>query len=154
MNQNNVIVTSVVGGLFIVAGAAFVFSGPKGGLESAKAGEYDTFAQCLYDSGLRMYGSATCSFCAKQRALFGPSFRFIREIECDPRNPLPQTERCIAKNITGTPTWIKEDAGGNDVYRFPAGVVALEDLSTVSGCPFTKDEANDGADEGQGEASL
>lgn len=142
MNRNTTIIVSITGALILIAVAAFIFSGAKGTRE-ATAGEYDTFAQCLYDSGLRMYGSVTCSFCAKQRAIFGSSFNFIREIECDPRNPLPQTERCIAKNITGTPTWIQEDKDGKDVYRFSAGVQSLERLSEVSGCALEKDAFTD-----------
>ena len=99
-------------------------------------GKYDTFAQCLTDRRVIMYGSITCSYCATQRAMFGSAFEYAREIECNPRNPNPQTQLCIDKNIEGTPTWIQEDENGNDVYRFPAGVVELEDLSRVSGCPL------------------
>ena len=101
-----------------------------------EAGEYDVFAQCLYDSGMRMYGSQTCSFCERQRQLFGVSFHFIQEIECDPRNPDSEYERCIEKGISHTPTWIFEDEKGEDVHRFDSGVQSLEDLSEVSGCPL------------------
>jgi len=138
MGQNNIIIASIVGALLLVTVVAFVFSGPQGGRE-AVAGDYDTFAQCLYDSGLRMYGSVTCRFCAQQRAMFGGSFKHIREIECDPRNPLAEAERCIAKNIEATPTWVLEDKNGDDVERFQAGVQTLEALSEVSGCPLVKD---------------
>lgn len=96
--------------------------------------EYDAFAQCLSDKEMRMYGSATCAFCARQRALFGDSFKYIQEIECDPRNPAHQSDRCIAKNIAQTPTWIQEDADGNDLHRFEPGVVSLEKLGEVTGC--------------------
>lgn len=93
------------------------------------------FAQCLTDEGFIMYGSATCQFCAKQRGMFGQeSFEHINEIECDPRNPGNVAELCIEKNIEHTPTWIQEDAEGNALYRFDAGVVKLEKLSEVSGC--------------------
>ncbi|MEK7555067.1 MAG: vitamin K epoxide reductase family protein [Patescibacteria group bacterium] len=97
-------------------------------------GKYDTFAQCLTEKSFVVYGSATCSYCATQRAMFGSAFQFIKEIECNPRNPHPETQLCIDKNIEGTPTWIQEDASGKDVYRFPAGVVELDELSRVSGC--------------------
>ncbi len=99
-------------------------------------GKYDIFAQCLTDEGMLMYGSATCSFCAKQRAMFGSAFEFIDEIECDPRNPDSEVERCVAKDIEHTPTWIQEDAEGNELHRFEAGVVSFEELSAVSGCPI------------------
>jgi len=100
------------------------------------AGPYDEFAQCLYSKGMRMYGSVTCSFCARQRTLFGNSFHFVKEIECDPRNSHSEVERCIAKNISHTPTWILEDEIGNDVHRFDPGVISLEKLSEVSECPL------------------
>ncbi len=135
MSQNTTIIGIVLVLLFVAVGAYF-FSARN--FKEAIAGEYDTFAQCLYNSGMRMYGSVTCKFCAQQRAMFGDSFRFIREIECDPRNPLPQTELCISKKITATPTWIFEDANGKDVTRFSPGVQSLEKLSEVSGCPLIK----------------
>jgi len=135
-NINNVVI--VIGALIVVAVVvvAYIFSGKN---EEVQAGEYDTFAQCLYESGMRMYGSATCRFCAQQREMFGPSVKYIREIECDPRNPLSKTELCIAKNIAYTPTWILEDKNSNETYRFEPGVQTLEKLSEVSGCPFVKD---------------
>jgi len=102
------------------------------------SGLYDEFAQCLTDKNMVMYGSITCSFCAKQRAMFGDAFEFATEIECDPRYSDDEEElnRCAAKNIKGTPTWILEDNEGNDVFRFDAGVVTLERLSEVSECPL------------------
>ena len=128
------IIGGIVGALIIAAVVLYFFS--EQGARKVVAGEYDTFTQCLYDAGLRMYGSVTCSYCAQQRAMFGDSFRFIREIECDPRNPLPQTELCISKNIAATPTWIHEDASGNELFRFKPGVQSLERLAEVTSCPL------------------
>lgn len=95
---------------------------------------YTAFAQCLDERGFKMYGSITCVFCARQRVMFGDAFKHIEEIECDPRNSGAQTERCIAKAIKKTPTWIQEDPQGNILHRFDAGVQSLETLSRVSGC--------------------
>lgn len=117
--------------VLLVVGAVFLFNSKDVDREK---GAYDEFATCLYDSGFRMYGSATCSFCNKQRKLFEGSEEFIREIECDPRNVGNEVERCIEKAITHTPTWIIEDEEGNDVSRFDAGVLSLEVLSSESGC--------------------
>jgi hypothetical protein len=143
MPKNNITVGIILGFLVLVAIIAFVFSGSRGGTEEVVAGEYDTFAQCLYENGMRMYGSATCSFCARQRKDFGNSFHFVREIECDPRNKDNQANLCISKNISHTPTWIHEDDAGNDIFRFDSGVVSLEDLSKESGCPLIKDPLPD-----------
>lgn len=144
--QSKIFWTSVIAGIIVVAAAGTsyfsIFIGKNTGSEKSapiEKGEYDTFAQCLTERGMVMYGSITCKFCAKQRELFGHSFRFIKEIECDPRNPNPETERCVAKNITATPTWIREDVGGVELYRFPAGIQTLEQLSKVATCPLIKD---------------
>lgn len=104
-------------------------------------GTYDTFAQCLTENNLVMYGSQGCSFCAKQRAMFGDSFQYVTEIECDPRfeehNPRP--ELCVRKNIEHTPTWILEDDEGNTLEAMEPGVLSLEELSELSGCKLVKD---------------
>jgi uncharacterized membrane protein len=118
--------------LVIAAFLAFITYSLQTG--TIPSGQYDEFAQCIYDEGFRMYGSATCVFCARQRALFGDSVEYIREIECDPRNPDNESERCIAKNVERTPTWIVEDQEGNDIKRFDPGVLSLETLSAESGC--------------------
>lgn len=128
--KNTYIVVIVV---LVVIGAVAWFSTQRKQVVE-EVGEYDAFAQCLYDSGMRMYGSQTCSFCERQRQLFGVSSRFIQEIECDPRNPDSEYERCIDKGISRTPTWIFEDEKGEDVYRFDSGVQSLEKLSEVSEC--------------------
>jgi len=128
--------------LLVVIGGYTFFSAPKTDTPTVVEvadGEYDTFAQCIYDSGLRVYGSATCSFCTKQKDMFEGSAAYLKEIECDPRNPGSQTELCIQKNISHTPTWVHEDEEGNEVFRFQAGVLSLETLSERSGCPIIKD---------------
>src|SRR3989338_1266333 len=98
------------------------------------AGKYVAFAQCVYDRGMRMYGAKTCSFCIKQRALFGDAAVHIREIECDPRYPNNETERCIAKEIERTPTWMREDEAGNTLKRYEPGVLSLETIAVETGC--------------------
>lgn len=105
--------------------------------------KYAAFAQCLTERGFIMYGSVTCSFCARQRALFEEKVfeKYAIEIECDPRNPGAEVERCIAKSIERTPTWIQEDAQGAELYRFGPGVQSLEKLSEISGCPLNEQMA-------------
>lgn len=120
--------------------AALVLAGLTYAIQSSAGPgtKYDSFAQCLDERGFKMYGSVTCAFCARQRVLFGDSFRFIEEIECDPRNPDNVAELCIAKNIERTPTWMQEDEEGNELYRFEAGLQPLKKLSEVSGCPLSE----------------
>ena len=131
-NYKYLLTALVVGVVF--AGAAY-WSHSK----LVPEGKYDTFVQCMYESGVRMYGSAGCAHCAKQRQLIGTSMEFIHEIECDPRHEGAQVDLCIAKNIEGTPTWIIEDEEGNDVKRLPPGEKTLEELSEFSECELVED---------------
>ena len=119
----------------IFAGSTYLIHSNTGPQE-----EYNSFAQCLNESGLKMYGSVTCSFCARQRDLFGDAFQFINEIECDPRNENNQAELCISKNIERTPTWILEDENGNNLHKFEPGVQSLKTLSEISNCPILKNK--------------
>lgn len=101
---------------------------------------YDDLAQCLTEKGYVMYGSITCGQCAKQRALFGDSFQYIKEIECKPGKENSETERCVSKKIEGTPTWFIEDAAGSTIRQFDKGVIPLETLSKESGCPLLNNQ--------------
>jgi uncharacterized membrane protein len=120
--------------------SAVILAGLSGGItywshaRIIPSGTYNNFAMCLTNSGFKMYGSKGCSFCAQQRQMFGDAFENVIEIECDPRFPNPQVERCVALNIEHTPTWIQEDSQGNVLHKFDAGVVSLQKLSERSGC--------------------
>lgn len=128
----NLIITSIIGAA-VLAGSYHFIQGTAG-----PGDKYVAFGQCLYEKGFRMYGSAGCVFCAKQRALFGEGIERVREIECDPRFEGAQYELCIEKNIAHTPTWILEDSDGNDIFRFESGVISLAELSEKSNCPLTE----------------
>jgi hypothetical protein len=115
----------------MVAVVALILSGCSG-TPPREVGELDDFATCVKDSGLKMYGSMTCSVCKRQRELFGSSFELVGEIECHPRGKNPQTELCFEKGIEKTPTWIHH---GRDEQRLE-GYQTLETLAEVSGCPL------------------
>ena len=40
------------------------------------------FAKCLTNAGAKMYGTATCPHCQKQKALFGDNFQYINFTDC------------------------------------------------------------------------
>jgi len=95
----------------------------------------DAFAQCLTDKGVKMYGSYICSACLAQIKMFGGhegSFRYINYIECHPRGPNPQTELCLKRDISKTPTWILEK-NDTEIKRL-VGLQSLESLAEFSGC--------------------
>ena len=86
-------------------------------------GTYDSFAKCLAEKKITMYGAAWCPHCQREKRLFGSSFQFVPYVEC-PDNP----QLCTEKGITGYPTWIFPDG-----RRF-AGEQGLQKLSAESGC--------------------
>ncbi|MDP6641992.1 MAG: hypothetical protein QGF74_01255 [Candidatus Nanoarchaeia archaeon] len=94
--------------------------------------ETEKFAQCLKESGVKMYGSFTCSVCKRQIELFGSAFESVGEIECHPRGENPQTELCLEKDISKTPTWTLEK-DGVELERLE-GFQSFEKLSELSGC--------------------
>ncbi|MAG16305.1 hypothetical protein CMO88_04545 [Candidatus Woesearchaeota archaeon] len=100
--------------------------------DSEDSSEFDSFASCIKENGLKMYGSFTCSVCKRQRAIFGSSFELVGEIECHPRGENPQTELCLQKDIEKTPTWILEQ-DGEEIKRL-TGFQNMETLAEISGC--------------------
>lgn len=84
---------------------------------------YDTFAQCLAEKNVIMYGASWCPHCQNEKRQFGSSFQYVPYVEC-PEDP----KKCLALGIQGYPTWIFGD--GQRVE----GEMGLERLSQVSGC--------------------
>ena len=64
----------------------------------------DTFAQCLTNAWVKMYGTNTCPYCMKQKAMFWDSFSKVDYVNCQ-ENP---TE-CTIQNIEWIPAWIFAD---------------------------------------------
>ncbi len=110
--------------LLVAAFAVFRMTGNA----VAGPGEYDEFAQCLTDSGAKMYGAYWCPHCANQKKLFGSSFSFVDYIECDPRGDNANPAACEAAGIQGYPTWIF----GDGTVR--SGELPLRTLASISGC--------------------
>jgi len=131
--------------LFAVAGAAvlavgllyyFTLPSPSQSNGSTQT-ELDSFAQCLTEKGVKMYGSYTCSACLAQIKMFGGhdgSFKNVDYVECHPRGPNPQTDLCLRRNIKSTPTWILEQ--NNEETKRLVGLQTFESLAEFSGCEF------------------
>jgi len=85
-------------------------------------GEYDEFAQCLSEKGVKMYGTDWCSYCQLQKKKFGKSFKYIDFINCDTNKA-----ECDDAGVKGYPTWIIN----NQIY---SGSQSLEILSTLTEC--------------------
>jgi len=92
-----------------------------------RPGEFDELAQCLTDSGAKMYGASWCPHCQAQKEAFGNSVRLIEYIECALPNG-GQTQVCNAAGITSYPTWEFGD-GTREV-----GELSLDQLAEKSSC--------------------
>jgi len=85
-------------------------------------GDYDSFAQCLTEKGVKMYGTEWCSHCKNQKEAFGNSFQFVDYIDCD-----RDKGECLKAGVRGYPTWVI------DGENYP-GEQQLERLSLLTGC--------------------
>lgn len=88
----------------------------------------DTFAQCLTDRGIKMYGAWWCPHCKTQKELFGKSFEKIQYIECSEPGSNEMNQTCKDAKIEGYPTWEFKD--GTRV----SGQQTLEDLGKKADC--------------------
>lgn len=115
----------------------FVSSCAQGKAEKVtkETANLDSFAKCLTEKGVKMYGSYICSGCLAQIKMFGGhngSFRYVDYIECHPRGPNPQTDLCLKRDIKKTPTWTLEK-DGVEIKRIDE-LQTFESLAEFSGC--------------------
>ncbi|MBI5794342.1 hypothetical protein HZA87_04675 [Candidatus Uhrbacteria bacterium] len=94
---------------------------------------YDGFAQCLSDSGIKMYGAWWCPHCQNQKKLFGNSFDFVIYVECSNADK-SMNQTCQDAGIEGYPTWELDDG-----TRL-GGEQSLETLAEQSGCKLPATE--------------
>ena len=90
--------------------------------------KYDVFAQCIAESGAKMYGAYWCSACLQQKSFLGNSDE-IPYVECSLPNR-GQTEECMNSNIDSYPTW--EFADGSRIV----GAFDKEFLGEKTDCVF------------------
>lgn len=95
-------------------------------------GEYDDFAQCVVDSGAKMYSAWWCPHCQNQKDAFGSSFRILEEggvhFECSPGGIQTFSQECLELGIQGTPTW--RFSNGNEL----GGFLTLPRIAQETGC--------------------
>jgi len=95
---------------------------------------YDEFAQCLADSGTKMFGAWWCPHCTSQKELFGKSFDKVNYIECSSPGSQSMIKFCKDAGIEGYPTW--EFSDGSRL----SGERSLEELGEKSGCEVGNEE--------------
>lgn len=84
--------------------------------------KYESFAKCLTEKNVTMYGTEWCSHCKAQKRDFGSSFEYVNFVDCD-----KQMNLCLANKVKVYPTWIIDG-------EIIAGDQNLEYLSELSGC--------------------
>ncbi|MEI8092517.1 MAG: hypothetical protein WCG98_10610 [bacterium] len=72
-----------------------------------------------------MYGTATCSHCIKQKALFGESFKYVTYVDCI-------VSPTMCSNVAAIPTRFFTD--GTTLQ----GEQSLAALAAKSGCPLVE----------------
>lgn len=107
--------------------------GVLGYRSAAAPGDYDTFANCLRESGTLFYGAFWCPHCDDQLRLFGNSANRVPYVECSTPDRRGQLARCSAAGIESYPTWVFGDG-----TRL-SGVQSLEILAQRSGCDLIRD---------------
>ena len=94
----------IVGFFIIVVIAVFLFS------NKTQLGKYDELAQCVVDSGAKLYSAWWCPHCSDQKEAFGSSFKILDEggvhVECSPSGIRYFSDFCKSQGVSGTPTWV------------------------------------------------
>lgn len=121
--MNSSIYLFLFAGLVVVVLTVFIILKPGVELKN-----YDSFAQCLTESGAKMYGAYWCSHCENQKKMFGASFEYIDYTECADPNVEGMLPVCAEAGIEGYPTWI---LGDGEVIP---GEVPLEYLAEKINC--------------------
>lgn len=98
------------------------------GYQSTLPGEYDSFATCLADEGVKFYGAFWCPHCKEQKEQFGNSAKLLPYVECSTPDTQGVLPVCTEAGIQGYPTWIFAD--GTRESR----VMTPEELAEKSSC--------------------
>lgn len=91
-------------------------------------GKYDSFAMCLKQKDIKMYGASWCPHCQEQKKMFESSQKYLNYVECSTIDGTGQTDVCKNNQISSYPTW--ELSNGTKL----AGTYSFEKLSEISGC--------------------
>ncbi|MBU0547085.1 MAG: hypothetical protein ABH876_01640 [Patescibacteria group bacterium] len=87
----------------------------------------EILAKCLTEKGFKFYGSSSCSWCNKEKDLFGNAAQYLPYIECVGSDG-QLAQACIDAKIESFPTWESPDGTKSPGFR------TLEELSQSSGC--------------------
>jgi len=130
--QKNIAIAGVI--ILVIAAAVFINANEKqkknaaAVIGSVESGQYDAFAKCLTEKGIKIFGASWCPHCQDQKKMFGDSVKYINYVECAIPGSIKQADACSAEGISGYPTWKYADG------QKEAKVKTLQQLSDISGC--------------------
>jgi len=119
--MKNTIIWLLVLALFI-AGVVWLIMTP------GRSGKLDAFASCISDSGATFFGTFWCSYCQKQKTMFGVSAKLLPYKECSTPDGEERLPVCTEAGIEGYPTWVFADGTRE------SGLISLERLSELTSC--------------------
>ena len=97
---------------------------------------YDEFATCIKDKGVKFYGAFWCAHCNSTKKFFGSSKSLLPYVECSTPGGDDQTQICKDKKIEGYPTWEFADGtrltGEISMSSFPKSSASIENLYKIS----------------------
>ncbi len=125
MKNKNLQVVGLIFVLLVIGSLYFWYK------DSKAPGQYDEFAKCLGDKGLKFYGAFWCPHCQKEKALFGKSKQYLPYVECSTADGNGQTQICKDKGVTGYPTW---EYMKNGTTTMESGEKTLQDLADMTSC--------------------
>jgi hypothetical protein len=96
---------TLIGGFLVLIIGATAF----GAWSASQPGEYDSFAQCISDSGAIFYGAFWCPHCQNQKRMFGKSADLLPYHECSTPDGRSQTAACNDAGVETYPTWVFAD---------------------------------------------
>ena len=92
------------------------------GCSQAPKQNLDEFAKCITEKWAMIYTSTTCSHCIKQKSLFGDSWQYINDVDCN-KSPVV----CSQAGIQWVPNWVIN-------WENIMGQQSLEFLAEKTGC--------------------
>ncbi len=120
MKKKQIITFAVI--ILVVAGLISLLV-----VQAKKPGKYDTFAQCISDSGAKFYGAWWCPHCQATKAMFGKSAKLLPYVECSTPDSKP-IQQCTDLGIKGYPTW--KFADGSEL----SGERTMTELAEKTNC--------------------
>ncbi len=105
-----------------ILGGVLVLFWPKDTASKSQSLTVESFASCLTDREVTLYGSDTCANCLNQKKMFGKAFEKVHYVNCD-----FQKEACDNRHIRVYPVWISG-------RKTLVGLQSLPDLAKFSNC--------------------